>query len=120
MMKLPWPQNVLLNLLIYLINSPIGSKPSCIFNWIVAGNLSSKHVDPTTRNFLSHKIESVCKGGRAVLLTTNSIDEVNAMCSRVGFLVAGEMSCIGSFQSVRSEVTHINVLRVKLKSKPEE
>nr|XP_036672613.1 ATP-binding cassette sub-family A member 2 isoform X3 [Drosophila suzukii] len=77
-------------------------------------------VDPTTRNFLSHKIESVCKGGRAVLLTTNSIDEVNAMCSRVGFLVAGEMSCIGSFQSVRSEVTHINVLRVKFKSKPEE
>ncbi|XP_016960530.1 ATP-binding cassette sub-family A member 17 isoform X2 [Drosophila biarmipes] len=77
-------------------------------------------VDPSTRNYLSHKIESACKGGRAVLLTTTSLDEVNAMCSRVGFLVAGEMSCIGSLQSVRSEVSNVNVLKVKLKSKPEE
>ncbi|KAH8344373.1 hypothetical protein KR084_010384 [Drosophila pseudotakahashii] len=77
-------------------------------------------IDPTTRHFLCHKIESVSKGGRAVLLTTNNMEVVNATCSRVGFLVAGEMSCMGSMQQVRSEVSNINVIKIKVNTKQEE
>ncbi|KAI8044260.1 hypothetical protein M5D96_000411, partial [Drosophila gunungcola] len=90
--------------------------------WVVCLDEPNNGVDPMTRQFLCKKLEAVTTDGRAVLLSTNNMEEVSALCSRVGFLVSGEMKRIGSLQQVRSEVSHVMVLKLKVKhkKKPEE
>ncbi|EDV48433.2 ATP-binding cassette sub-family A member 3 [Drosophila erecta] len=72
------------------------------------------NVDPTTRRFICHKLEAVKRSGRPILLTTQSLDEADALCSTVGLLVYGEMMCVGSLQQVRSEVSNTMVIRLKV------
>ncbi|XP_041565047.1 retinal-specific phospholipid-transporting ATPase ABCA4 [Drosophila elegans] len=85
--------------------------------WVVCLDEPNNGVDAVARQFLCKKLEAVTSDGRAVLLTTNNMEEVSALCSRVGFLVSGEMKCIGSLQQVRSEVSHVMVLKLKVKHK---
>jgi len=71
-------------------------------------------VDHATQRFIWRKLEAVKRSGRPVLLTTQSMEEANAVCSRVAFLVAGEMMFIGSLQQVRSEVSNTIVIRLRV------
>ncbi|EDW53884.1 GM17685 [Drosophila sechellia] len=71
-------------------------------------------VDHATQRFIWRKLEAVKSSGRSVLLTTHSMEEANAVCSKVAFLVAGEMMLIGSMQQVRSEVTNTIVMRLRV------
>ncbi|KMZ02516.1 phospholipid-transporting ATPase ABCA3 isoform X3 [Drosophila simulans] len=71
-------------------------------------------VDHATQRFIWRKLEAVKSSGRPVLLTTHSMEEANAVCSKVAFLVAGEMMLIGSMQQVRSEVTNTIVIRLRV------
>eukprot|EP00484_Ammonia_sp_Unknown_P001929 CAMPEP_0197024090 /NCGR_PEP_ID=MMETSP1384-20130603/4736_1 /TAXON_ID=29189 /ORGANISM="Ammonia sp." /LENGTH=75 /DNA_ID=CAMNT_0042452427 /DNA_START=10 /DNA_END=233 /DNA_ORIENTATION=+ len=41
--------------------------------------------------------------GRAVILTTHSMEECEALCHRVGIMVNGQLSCIGSPQHLKSK-----------------
>jgi len=52
-------------------------------------------LDPATRRQL-WKIISNAKSGRAIILTTHSMEEAELLCSRIGIVVSGEMNCLGS------------------------
>lgn len=39
---------------------------------------------------------------RAVLLTTHSMEECEALCQRIGILVSGQLKCLGSSQHLKS------------------
>ena len=41
---------------------------------------------------------------RAVILTTHSMAEAEALCSRIGILVQGQLRCIGSPQHLKAKV----------------
>ena len=59
-------------------------------------------VDPRSKRFLWSIIRGVVQAGQSVLLTTHSMAECEALCSRVGIMVNGEFRCLGSPQQLKS------------------
>merc|ERR1712066_629246 len=43
------------------------------------------------------------KGDRGAILTTHSMEEADALCSRVGIMVKGELRCLGSTQHLKNK-----------------
>jgi len=61
----------------------------------------STGMDPVSRRFMWNFIAETMTN-RAVVLTTHSMEECEALCSRIGILVHGRMKCIGSSQYLKS------------------
>lgn len=59
-------------------------------------------VDPRAKRFLWSIIRGLVQAGQSVLLTTHSMAECEALCSRVGIMVNGEFRCLGSPQQLKS------------------
>jgi ABC-type multidrug transport system ATPase subunit len=61
----------------------------------------STGVDPASRrrmwDFISHTMK-----GRSAILTTHSMEEVVALCQRIGIMVGGTLRCLGSPQRLQS------------------
>ncbi|KZC11898.1 ATP-binding cassette sub-family A member 5 [Dufourea novaeangliae] len=62
----------------------------------------STGMDPRSKRFLWDTILASFQGGRGAILTTHSMEEADALCSRVGIMVKGEMRCIGSTQHLKN------------------
>ncbi|XP_036138839.1 ABC transporter A family member 1 [Monomorium pharaonis] len=62
----------------------------------------STGMDPKSKRFLWDTILASFQGGRGVILTTHSMEEADALCSRVGIMVKGELRCIGSTQHLKN------------------
>ena len=52
-------------------------------------------LDPDTRNSIWRCISDVARG-RAVLLTTHSMEEADALCDRIGIMANGKLRCLGT------------------------
>lgn len=63
-------------------------------------------MDPMARRFMWRVISDAVMRPRkeqcSVILTTHSMEECEALCSRVGIMVDGVMRCLGSSQRLRS------------------
>ena len=59
-------------------------------------------MDPRARRFLWSIIRGVVGAGQSVLLTTHSMAECEALCSRVGIMVNGVFCCLGTPQQLKS------------------
>uniref|UniRef100_A0A3B3WR13 P-type phospholipid transporter n=1 Tax=Poecilia mexicana TaxID=48701 RepID=A0A3B3WR13_9TELE len=64
-------------------------------------------MDPKARRFLWDCILSVIKEGRSVILTSHSMEECEALCTRMAIMVNGRFKCLGSIQHLKnSKFTH--------------
>lgn len=54
-------------------------------------------LDPSSRRLLWDVIREAKKTA-AVVMTTHSMEEAEALCDRIGIFVGGKLSCIGSPQ----------------------
>jgi ABC-type multidrug transport system ATPase subunit len=61
----------------------------------------STGIDPVSRRFMWDFI-SETMSGRAVILTTHSMEECEALCSRIGIIGAGRLQCLGSSQHLKT------------------
>eukprot|EP01041_Mallomonas_annulata_P006632 gene6631-13438_t len=61
----------------------------------------STGMDPEARRHMWTVISAVAKQ-RSVVLTTHSMEECEALCTRVGIMVSGRMQCLGSVQHLKS------------------
>ena len=59
-------------------------------------------MDPVARRFMWEVIFSMTAAGTSVILTTHSMEECEALCSRVGIMVDGALQCLGSVQHLKS------------------
>ncbi|XP_050970826.1 phospholipid-transporting ATPase ABCA1 isoform X1 [Labeo rohita] len=59
-------------------------------------------MDPKARRFLWDCILSVIKEGRSVILTSHSMEECEALCTRMAIMVNGHFKCLGSIQHLKS------------------
>ena len=59
-------------------------------------------MDPQARRFIWNTISNVCKQGRSVVFTSHSMEECEALCSRIAIMVNGSFKCIGSPQHLKS------------------
>ncbi|KOX68527.1 ATP-binding cassette sub-family A member 5 [Melipona quadrifasciata] len=62
----------------------------------------SAGMDPRSKRFLWDTILASFQGGRGAILTTHSMEEADALCSRVGIMVKGELRCVGSTQHLKN------------------
>ena len=59
-------------------------------------------MDPCSRRFLWAIVKEVVSAGQSVCLTTHSMVECEALCSRVGIMVKGSLHCLGTPQELKS------------------
>ena len=52
---------------------------------------------------------------RAAILTTHSMEEAEALCTRIGIVVRGRMRCLGSAQHLKEKYGSAFLLHIKLK-----
>ncbi|KAG9457355.1 hypothetical protein H6P81_001863 [Aristolochia fimbriata] len=75
----------------------------------------STGMDPVAMRFMWEVIShlSTRHGKTAVLLTTHSMAEAQALCTRIGIMVGGQLRCIGSPQHLKSRFGNHLELEIK-------
>ncbi|XP_063476660.1 phospholipid-transporting ATPase ABCA7 isoform X3 [Symphalangus syndactylus] len=71
-------------------------------------------MDPSARRFLWNSLLAVVREGRSVMLTSHSMEECEALCSRLAIMVNGRFRCLGSPQHLKDRFAagHTLTLRV--------
>ncbi|XP_078526803.1 phospholipid-transporting ATPase ABCA7 [Lissotriton helveticus] len=90
----------------------IGSPPVVFLDEPTTG------MDPRARRFLWNCILSVIKEGRSVVLTSHSMEECEALCTRMAIMVNGRFCCLGSVQHLKNRFGdgYTIILRVRSSS----
>lgn len=75
----------------------------------------STGMDPIAKRFMWEVISrlSTRQGKTAVILTTHSMNEAQALCTRIGIMVGGRLRCIGSSQHLKTRFGNHLELEVK-------
>ncbi|GMF11425.1 unnamed protein product [Phytophthora lilii] len=84
----------------------------------------STGVDPSSRRKMWDVIARVSAtdrnggqdGGACVVLTTHSMEECEALCSRVGILVSGRLKCLGSVEHLKQKFGRGYTVEITLRS----
>ncbi|KAI4541292.1 hypothetical protein MG293_008434 [Ovis ammon polii] len=73
-------------------------------------------MDPAARRFLWNSLLAVVREGRSVVLTSHSMEECEALCTRLAIMVNGRFRCLGSAQHLKGRFGggHTLTLRVPL------
>lgn len=73
-------------------------------------------MDPQSRRFLWNSIMSVIQDGRAVVLTSHSMEECEALCTRLAIMVNGTFKCLGSIQHLKYKFGDGYVVTMKIRA----
>jgi ABC-type multidrug transport system ATPase subunit len=75
----------------------------------------STGMDPVARRFMWGVISrmSTVDGRCSVILTTHSMEEAEALCTRIGVMVNGRLKCLGSAQHLKTRFGHGLELNIK-------
>ena len=73
----------------------------------------STGMDPQSKRFVWNTISSSFKERRGAVLTTHSMEEADAICSKIGILVNGELRCLGSSQHLKNKFGAGYLLEIK-------
>ncbi|XP_060852919.1 phospholipid-transporting ATPase ABCA3-like isoform X2 [Rhopalosiphum padi] len=72
-------------------------------------------VDPVARRNLWQLLAASQRGGQAVVLTSHSMDECEALCNRLTIMVDGVMKCIGNIQYLKNRYGQGFTIMIKLR-----
>ncbi|XP_052398366.1 retinal-specific phospholipid-transporting ATPase ABCA4-like [Carassius gibelio] len=73
-------------------------------------------MDPHSRRFLWNSIMSVIQGGRAVVLSSHSMEECEALCTRLAIMVNGTFKCLGTIQHLKYKFGDGYVVTMKIRA----
>ncbi|KAL7995255.1 putative ABC transporter, AAA+ ATPase domain, ABC transporter A [Plasmopara halstedii] len=92
----------------------IGSPP------IIFLDEPSTGMDPVSRRFMWNVIASISTQRKesTIILTTHSMEECEALCTRVGIMVGGRLRCLGSVQHLKHRFGDGLMLELKLTGTP--
>lgn len=71
-------------------------------------------MDPGARRFLWDALLEAMKGGRSIVLTSHSMEECEALCTRIAIMVNGRFRCIGSLQHLKNRFGQGLTLETKM------
>ncbi|XP_070201581.1 phospholipid-transporting ATPase ABCA3-like [Littorina saxatilis] len=74
----------------------------------------STGLDPGARRHLWDVLSSVRSGGSTLILTSHSMEECEALCTRVAIMVNGRMKCLGTTQHLKSRFGQGFTLSVRM------
>lgn len=72
-------------------------------------------MDPGAKRCLWNVVSNLRKTGKTIVLTSHSMDECEALCTRLVIMVNGEFKCIGSVQHLKNKFSRGFSLTLKLK-----
>ncbi|XP_040611318.1 ATP-binding cassette sub-family A member 3 isoform X3 [Mesocricetus auratus] len=76
----------------------------------------STGMDPRARRLLWDTVIKIRESGKAVIITSHSMEECEALCTRLSIMVKGKLTCLGSPQYLKNKFGNIYILKVKVKS----
>uniref|UniRef100_A0A914WE89 ABC transporter domain-containing protein n=1 Tax=Plectus sambesii TaxID=2011161 RepID=A0A914WE89_9BILA len=71
-------------------------------------------VDPKARRLVWNILSELRQRGTAIVLTSHSMEECEALCTRLGIMVAGQFQCLGSPQHIKSKYGLGFTLQIKV------
>ncbi|KYN07185.1 ATP-binding cassette sub-family A member 3 [Cyphomyrmex costatus] len=74
----------------------------------------SSGIDIMTRHAICEILHQIREMGRSILITTHSMREAEAMCLRVGILVNGQFTAIGSCEYLKAKYGRNFILNIKI------
>uniref|UniRef100_G1LAT0 ATP-binding cassette sub-family A member 3 n=1 Tax=Ailuropoda melanoleuca TaxID=9646 RepID=G1LAT0_AILME len=75
----------------------------------------STGLDPVARRLLWDTITWMCKRGKAIIITSHSMEECEALCTRLAIMVNGRFKCLGSPQHLKNKFGNAYTLTAKIK-----
>lgn len=73
-------------------------------------------MDPGAKRNLWDVISEVRDSGTSLVLTTHSMEECEAVCTRLAIMIRGEFKCIGSAQHLKNQFSKVFILTIKVRS----
>ncbi|XP_077983207.1 phospholipid-transporting ATPase ABCA3-like [Glandiceps talaboti] len=86
----------------------VGNPPIIFLDEPTAG------IDPKSRRFLWDTITQLKENDRCIVLTSHSMEECEALCTRLAIMVNGQFQCLGSPQHLKSRFGKGHNLMVKI------
>ncbi|XP_033225197.1 phospholipid-transporting ATPase ABCA1-like isoform X2 [Belonocnema kinseyi] len=71
-------------------------------------------VDPASRKSLWNMIKSFLRSGQSVILTSQSMEECEALCNRLAIMSKGRLVCIGPTQKLKERFGHGYNIHIEL------
>ncbi|XP_036595474.1 ATP-binding cassette sub-family A member 3-like [Trichosurus vulpecula] len=75
----------------------------------------SSGVDPVARRLLWNAVTETRQLGKAIVITSHSMEECEALCTRLSIMVNGQFKCLGSLQHLKSKYGSGYTLLAKIK-----
>ncbi|XP_071572404.1 phospholipid-transporting ATPase ABCA3-like [Temnothorax nylanderi] len=91
-----------------ILQSLIGDLPMIFMDEPSAG------IDIMTRHAICEILHQIREMGRSILITTHSMREAEAMCLRVGIMVNGQFTTIGSCEHLKAKYGRNFILNIKI------
>ena len=71
-------------------------------------------MDPATRRYLWDVLTGIVQEGRSIVLTSHSMEECEALCTRLAIMVNGAFKCLGGIQRLKNKFVHVRLSQVYL------
>lgn len=71
-------------------------------------------MDPGAKRNLWNVVSKIRKSGKSIVLTSHSMEECEALCTRLAIMVNGEFKCLGSTQHLKTKFSHGFTLSIKV------
>nr|XP_042138721.1 phospholipid-transporting ATPase ABCA3-like isoform X4 [Peromyscus maniculatus bairdii] len=76
----------------------------------------STGMDPKARRLLWDTVIKTQESGKAIIITSHSMEECEALCTRLSIMVKGKLTCLGSPQYLKNKFGDVYILKAKVKS----
>ncbi|KJH53200.1 ABC transporter, ATP-binding protein [Dictyocaulus viviparus] len=76
----------------------------------------SAGMDPSSQQFLWKVIDRLRKSRKSIVITSHSMEECEALCTRIAIMDRGQIRCIGSKQHLKTKFGEGHSLTVKMRS----
>ncbi|KAM6166302.1 phospholipid-transporting ATPase ABCA3-like [Erethizon dorsatum] len=76
----------------------------------------STGMDPVARRLLWNTVTKARESGKAVVITSHSMEECEALCTKLAIMVKGKFMCLGSPQHLKNKFGSIYILKTKFKT----
>ncbi|XP_074034978.1 phospholipid-transporting ATPase ABCA3 isoform X2 [Leptinotarsa decemlineata] len=76
-------------------------------------------MDPATKRYLWNALCKIRDNGKCIILTSHSMEECEALCTRLAIMVNGNFQCLGSTQHLKNKFAEGYTLTIKMKKLPE-
>lgn len=72
-------------------------------------------MDPVTKRYLRNTLCKIRDSGKCIILTSHSMEECEALCTRLAIMVNGTFLCLGSTQHLKSKFSEGYTLTIKIR-----